>query len=246
MMKDIFPPVEVLLELEPQEIAQYLLPYLNQVRVKDNKNKIGRLNEIGPDNSVIRAYVGDNQHLAAEVSKVLSEAWAWLEAECFLVGDITEYQGNWKSISRKGLDILKPEDFKNYIHLKLIPKGVMDSILEKKIWSTFIRGDFEIAIFAAFREVEVRIRTVGGYPNTDIGVPLARKAFNPSSGPLTDTGIIDPGEKQAHSDLFAGALGSFKNPSSHRDVDYTDPVIAASLILHANTLIKIIESRKKP
>jgi hypothetical protein len=37
------------------------------------------------------------------------------------------------------------------------------------------------------------------------------------TGPLTDKGV-EPGERQARSDLFAGAIGSYKNSQSHRDV----------------------------
>lgn len=74
---------------------------------------------------------------------------------------------------------------------------------------------------------------------------MARKAFNQDAGALTDRTNPDKGERQAYSDLFAGALGAFKNPSSHRDVDYDDPVIATSLILFADTLLKIAKSRSE-
>lgn len=51
---------------------------------------------------------------------------------------------------------------------------------------------------------------------------LLRAAFNPSGGPLTDA-TAEAGEKQARSALFAGAIGSYKNPHSHRDVDLSEP-----------------------
>ncbi len=44
-----------------------------------------------------------------------------------------------------------------------------------------------------------------------------RKAFNPDNGPLTRAS--DPvAEREALMHLFAGAIGSYKNPHSHRNV----------------------------
>jgi hypothetical protein len=70
-----------------------------------------------------------------------------------------------------------------------------------------------------------------------------RKAFHPENGPLTDNTQI-ASERQAISDLFAGAIGSFKNPSSHRDVDFNDPAEVVELIMLADQLIRIAERRK--
>ena len=66
------------------------------------------------------------------------------------------------------------------------------------------------AVFKAFNAVEIGVRAAGGYANTDIGVPLMRKAFHADTGPLTR--LSDPpAGRQALSDLFAGAIGSYKN-----------------------------------
>ncbi len=45
-------------------------------------------------------------------------------------------------------------------------------------------------------------------------------------GPLSDTSL-DPGERVAMMGLFQGAIGVFKNPPSHRPVEYSDPADAA-------------------
>src|SRR5689334_15036267 len=55
-----------------------------------------------------------------------------------------------------------------------------------------------------------------------------RKAFDVETGPLTDT-TTEPSERQALSDLFAGAIGTYKNPHSHRDVLLTDPAEAVEI-----------------
>ena len=68
-----------------------------------------------------------------------------------------------------------------------------------------------------------------------------RQAFNPNDGPLIDPSH-EGGERQARSDLFAGALGSFKNPTSHRTVTYQDPVEASEVVLLADLLMRILDT----
>ena len=84
--------------------------------------------------------------------------------------------------------------------------------------------------------------TAGGYAAEDIGTALMRKAFDPAKGPLTDT-ALPQSEKEALAHLFAGAIGSYKNPHSHRTVTITDPSEAVEMIMLASHLLKIIDSR---
>lgn len=70
-----------------------------------------------------------------------------------------------------------------------------------------------------------------------------RKAFHPDNGPLTDTNA-ESGERRAMSDLFAGAIGAYKNPHSHRRVSLDDPDEAAEIILLANHLLRIVDGRR--
>ncbi len=92
--------------------------------------------------------------------------------------------------------------------------------------SQFLMGEFELAAFAALKEVEVRVRALGGFSDEQVGVGLMAAAFSPNRpGPLADTNA-EAGEQEAVMALFRGAIGTFKNPSSHRAVNYDDPVLA--------------------
>jgi hypothetical protein len=62
------------------------------------------------------------------------------------------------------------------------------------------------------------------------------------TGPLTDPSA-DEGEREAMAHLFAGAIGVFKNPQSHRDVNVDDPTEAMEIIMLANRLLKIVDAR---
>ena len=41
--------------------------------------------------------------------------------------------------------------------------------------------------------------------------------------------------------LFWGAIGVFKNPSSHGQVDYKDPTQAAEVVLLADLLLRLLD-----
>jgi hypothetical protein len=41
--------------------------------------------------------------------------------------------------------------------------------------------------------------------------------------------------------LFWRALGAFKNPSSHREVEFDDPTEASEVVLFADLLLRILD-----
>src|SRR6516225_2765395 len=76
----------------------------------------------------------------------------------------------------------------------------------------------------------------------DIGADLMRAAFHPDNGPLTDTSL-PKSERESLAHLFAGAIGSYKNPSSHRTVAITDIRDAQEQVLLASHLLGIVDAR---
>ena len=117
----------------------------------------------------------------------------------------------------------------------------------KRLFRSSAGGDHDIAVFQAFKEVEVAVRTrrtsrETGYSDSEIGTPLMRKAFHPDTGPLADKALV-AAEREAEMHLFAAAIGHAKNPTSHRDVAMT-ALEAARLIVFASHLFDIVERRR--
>ena len=73
-------------------------------------------------------------------------------------------------------------------------------------------------------------------------MPMMKKAFNPENGPLTDYSA-DVAEREAMRDLFAGAIGSYKNPHSHRHESIESPREAVEIILLASHLLHVVDPR---
>ncbi len=109
-----------------------------------------------------------------------------------------------------------------------------------RVRTQFLVGEYELAAFAAMREVEIRVRELAKAENSLIGVKLMRGAFKPDGGPLADPNL-DQGEQVGMMELFAGAIGTFKNPPSHRQVDYNDPTEASEVVMLADLLMRILD-----
>ena len=124
-----------------------------------------------------------------------------------------------------------------------LPELELHPIIAQKVLPIFDNGFYGNAIFEAFKHVEIAVREAGGYGENDLGTDLMRKAFHVDNGNLTDQNQ-HPAEKQARSDMFAGAIGSYKNPGSHREVEITAEK-AIEIIIVASHLLGIVDSRRK-
>jgi uncharacterized protein (TIGR02391 family) len=88
------------------------------------------------------------------------------------------------------------------------------------------------------KAVEVEVRRVAGLPEELLGVSLMGKAFSPKDGVLCDSGA-EGGEQQTAADLFTGAIGAYKNPASHGNLNFDDPLEATEVIQLADLLLVI-------
>jgi len=233
-VKDQFPPPNEALALEPEELALFLLKYLYKEEQTGSSSVLNLHNCTLHGN--LQDYAGEKYN---EISKAITESWIWLERE----GMIAPKPGQdrqWVYVTNRGKRLLENSDIGTYLKGNILPVEVLDPVLARKVRPLFIRGDYDTAVFQAFKEVEIRVRKAALLPQELVGVDLMRNAFSPDNGKLTDMSCIKA-EREATSHLFAGAIGLFKNPSSHRDVNWQDPGECVELIYLGNHLLRLVE-----
>ena len=220
--------------MEPETLAPFILRYLQQ----QPPNSINRYNfSLVGDHRP--SYQALTQAQRNEYGERLMEAWMYLERQGFLAPRPGN-QGDWMFVTRKGRAVMADQDFETYRQAHLLPVEILDPVLLQKVRPSFVTGDYDTAVFQAFKEVEVRVRKKAKLTDSIIGVKLMREAFKSPGGILTDP-TADPGEQVARMEFFAGAIGMCKNPSSHRDVAITAKE-ASDLIHTANHLLRVVDA----
>ncbi|RSS15384.1 TIGR02391 family protein [Streptomyces sp. WAC05458] len=231
-------PAEQIRQLPTRDVAILLLQHL--------AGGTGHLQYAGTVGSARQAFQDepDTENLVDR----LSDAWAWLEAHALLSRVPSQSEG-FRQLSRDGRTLAEDPEGITRFEARQRLSGPLHPALEDTVRTNFDLGDYETACFAAMKAVEVAVRDASGLDNSLVGVPLMRKAFQPHQngkvgGPLADAGA-EGGEQDAASSLFAGAMGAYKNPASHRTVDFDDPIEAAEIIQFADLLLRQVERAKR-
>jgi uncharacterized protein (TIGR02391 family) len=166
----------------------------------------------------------------------LSDAYAWLVAHgC--VGPAGS-SGGWERVTRQGAALAANPNALLQLQADELLSPSLSPELLVSAKPAFVRGDYETAAFAAMKAVEVRVRELSGLSAGLVGVQLMKEAFK-EGAPLADPSA-EGGERVATMNLFAGAIGAFKNPASHRIVVFDDPLEAAEVVQLADLLLRML------
>jgi len=239
------PDPDVLLQLTPEELGAKLLFLIRKRNPNGEKFNPYNYNlELWNYNTLPGSEPPYGSELREKITLALNEAWGWLIAQGLVILAMETISPDWYHLSRRALAFEDPKDFAKFAVARMLQKEVLHPRIANVVWQAFMRSEFDTAVFQSMKAVEVSVRQASGLPESLVGVPLMRKAFDPESGKLTDM-QAEKGEREACSGLFAGAIGMYKNPQSHRDVNLDNPAEAVEIIMMANNLPRIVEVRAK-
>ncbi len=245
LLAEVIPDPDALCALEPYELGLRMLTVLAQFKPLTplyDESQLGLksfLNlTLGTAQQPGSQYPADRRR---EIDQAIREAWSWLEGAALLVTS-PHYKDPVRQLSRRARQLAAEPNPQQAISAHRLANDTLHPKIREDVWALYHRGKYDTAVFEAMKAVEVAVRDAASLAASDIGKDLMRKAFDVKSGVLTDT-VAEPGERQARSDLFAGAMGSYKNPHSHRNVALDDPDETAEIIMLANHLLRIVDAR---
>lgn len=240
-LTSLVPDVDVLVELSQEELAEVVL----QLAKEHRQNGLIHLQTIASHiNGTHGMNSGYPQNRRGEAEIALAEAWNWLKVQGLLIPE-PGINGNngWMVLGRRAEGLLESNRFKSYARSVNFPKALLHPSIADEVWIDLARGDLETAIFRSFRAVEIAVREAGKFADIDVGTQLMRKAFDKTTGPLADLNQPEA-EREALAHLFAGAIGSYKNPHSHRAITISDAGEAQEMVILASHLLRIVDSRR--
>ncbi|MHB1936854.1 MAG: TIGR02391 family protein [Acidobacteriaceae bacterium] len=164
----------MLLKLAPEELGKVLL----RLAIENEQNgmfhpesALTTLVGTGMTAELVPAYP---QNRMPQIEVAVAEAWQWLRIHIMIVPAPSVNGGNgWMMLGRRGRALVDNDQaFDNYRQAAAFPKKLLHAAIADLVWIELARGNFDGAVFAAFKEVEVKVRQAAKLAPTDIGVPL--------------------------------------------------------------------------
>jgi uncharacterized protein (TIGR02391 family) len=233
-LKNLIPDIGSLLSMSIPDLGGYILESL-----AGNRDGMVHLGNYVMEMDSVYAWGSQDEQRRASIS--VSSAWMWLKVNGLLCQD-PGANASWDLITPLGREMCSRGALQALLGSQELPEGLLHHALLADVRPLFLQRRFDTAVFEAFKTLEVAVRSSAGYGPDKIGMSLMSAAFHPENGPLTDRSL-EQGERVALQQLMVGALGSYKNPSSHRKVELGSDE-AREMIVLASHLLKITDDRR--
>lgn len=233
-IREIFPDPADLLRLEPEDLAGALITFVPRV----THTELFRIDSFVPQELPSPGGPWHREHRPALLA--IAESLQWLQSQGLIMVDPFQ-PSQYFRLTKRGKVIKSRADFDAYRKGGILPMQLLQPRLAEKVHHLFVRGDYDTAVFQAFKTLEVATREACGYDNNVHGVRVFTQAFHSENGPLRNQEATRD-ERGAELNLFIGAFGHCRNPVSHREVDIRREE-AARLIVFASHLLAIVEMR---
>ena len=140
-----FPSQEQILSMEPEDLGTHMLRYMRGPRAETHRFNFMQM------------------VIPGQIAERFMEAWGWLEREGFVAHRPNDMHGMSFFVTRAGHRVAEAANFDAWKSESMFPNG-LDPIIMSTVRPLFVRGDYETAVFRAFKEVEVRVRQKGSRP----------------------------------------------------------------------------------
>ena len=175
-----------------------------------------------------------------EIAEGLRAAYE-LERDGYIMQDPSQSSDAFKVLTDRGKQLVAQSLDDMLISSIDIDRLLSNERLRAKVHDDYLAGDYETAIFKAFRMLEETVRSKANLDATIIGADLMTRAFRPSGGQLSHPDAQTPAEAEGLHLLMRGSIMWFKNPTSHRTVRYANPNEAAHILAFANLLLDLVD-----
>src|SRR4029077_13669479 len=112
-----------------------------------------------------------------EVDLAIAEAISWLVSQGLLIHDPGQPSPGFYVLTRRAQSLRTRTDVEAFRRGRILPDDLLPTPFAEKVVSLFRRGDHDVAVFQAFKEVEVAVRKAANakganYADSEIGTSL--------------------------------------------------------------------------
>lgn len=160
----MFPDPDVLLALPPEELGPIVLGFAREARGGTNMLPADVDAQVDHSPADPKGYPHSHKD---QVQLALSEAWNWLRVHGLVVPADNDPGSPWVRLRRRGARLLNSKDFTAFRQAAAFPKALLHPAIADEVWLDLARGDYETAIFRAFKGLEVAVRDAAALTHGD-------------------------------------------------------------------------------